>query len=414
MGTWLAAIVAVLTVTGCKYGADSFSCTGNASCGTGGTCQPNNLCSFPDNTCPSGQRYGDIAGTSSGDCVGELPIDASIDMPLPPDTRLCFGNAFPICLMALPTTQLTLSSTTPIDTDTASCAATTSGATGYCVLTGTTIAVEGVGNLRATGNKPLVLLAIDSITAIAGIDVGSHRGVNPETGAGADPAACTAMAGTNPNNGGGGAGGSFAGLGGAGAASANGGSTGGMPGPVASITTLRGGCPGHDGEGSSRGSGGHGGGAVLLIAGNSITIGGEINAGGEGGRAGQQNTSGGGGGGAGGMIVLDAQTVTNTALLLANGGGGGEGSGEATAGGNGGDPITIAAALGGTGLANGGDGGVGSATAAAGPGGTGNVGIVVNPGSLRGGGGAGGGGAGLIKAPAGASLGAMVSPTATQ
>ena len=412
MGTWLAAIVAVLTVTGCKYGAESFTCTGNASCGAAGTCQPNNLCSFPDATCPSGQRYGDIAGTMSGDCVGELPIDASIDMSVPLDMRVCFGNAFPICLMTAPTTQLTLTTTTPINTDTASCAATTSGATGYCVLTGTKISVEGAGNLRATGNKPLVLLAVDTITALAGIDVGSHRGVNPETGAGSDPAACTAMAGTNPNNGGGGAGGSFAGQGGAGAASANGGSSGGMPGPVATITALRGGCPGHDGEGSSRGSGGHGGGALLLIAGNSITIGGDINAAGEGGRAGQQNTSGGGGGGSGGMIVLDAPSVTSTSLLLANGGGGGEGSGEQTAGGNGGDPITIVAALGGTGLANGGDGGVGSATAAAGPGGPGAVGTIVNP-NLHGGGGAGGGGAGLIKAPTGASLGTMVSPATT-
>jgi hypothetical protein len=57
---------------------------------------------------------------------------------------------------------------------------------------------------------------------------------------------------------------------------------------------------------------------------------------------------------------------------------------------------------------------VGSATAAAGPGAPGSAGVIVNPGNLHGGGGAGGGGAGLIKATAGASLGTMVSPAATQ
>src|SRR5262245_32975510 len=135
MATWLAAIVAVLTVTGCKYGADSFACTSNVSCGTGGTCQPNSLCSFSDTSCTSGQRYGDLAGTASRQCVGELPIDASIDMPPPPpDARACFGSGLvSVCLAVTPTTPVTIEDVVIDTSDPSMCAATVSGADNYCV-----------------------------------------------------------------------------------------------------------------------------------------------------------------------------------------------------------------------------------------------------------------------------------------
>ena len=83
---------------------------------------------------------------------------------------------------------------------------------------------------------------------------------------------------------------------------------------AASLSEMRGRCPGQTGGGSSAGgSGGHGGGAVLLIAGNSITIAGAIKVGGSGGRGGPR-IGGGGGGGAGGRIVLDAPMITGTGL----------------------------------------------------------------------------------------------------
>jgi hypothetical protein len=340
------------------------------------------------------------------------PPDARHDAP--PDTLACYGTGIvQVCFAAPPTAPLTISTPTTIDTaNSAMCAATVSGADNYCVLVGTSITVDAP--LRATGAKPLVLIASDSITVNQLIDIGSHR-ITPEfIGAGADPAAC--LAGTLAGTRGGGAGGSFTGQGGNGGAGALGGPGGQAVNGTTIITELRGGCPGQDGNGGGKGAGGHGGGAVYLVANNRIDITGPgINAAGEGGAPGLPSagvSSGAGGGGSGGMIGFDAPTITCASLLLANGGGGGEGSGETTTGVPGADPSTTAAAIGGKGgSANGGDGGTGSAGPAAGAGGGGNNGAVSS--GNNGAGGAGGAGAGLIKAPATASLGTNVSPAAT-
>lgn len=423
MGTRAASIVAVVLVTGCGGNAEYRCDSPGHSCGTG-TCElTTGFCSVPDSSCSSGRRYdGTLAGDLSGQCVGggSQPSDAGVDVGIdtpPPDAPLsCYGTApISICFAAAPTGAQMYSGT--IDTGSSSMCATNvvSGGSGFCVLAAGTITIDS--KLRGTGTKPLVLLATDSITIGGGIDVGSHRNATPETGAGADPAECTTMAGTPPTMGGGGAGGSFVGRGGAGAVSGKAASTGGVSGLSATNITLRGGCPGQSGDGSNPGTGGHGGGAVLLIAVNSITIGNDITAGGEGGAGGSINSSGGGGGGAGGMIWLDAPVITNTnnRLVLANGGAGGEGSGlnAGSAGDPGEDSTTTTAASGGhQGPTNGGDGGDGSTGASAGGGEAGNPGT--NPGgTLPGGGGAGGGGAGLIKTRAGIDLGTKVSPTVT-
>jgi hypothetical protein len=423
MGTWVAAIVAVLTVTGCKYGADSFACTDNASCGAAGVCQANNLCSFPDATCPSGQRYGDIAGTNSGQCVGEtqMPPDAMPDMMLPPDARVCFGSdPLTICLASAPTSPLTISTATKIDTTSSSmCVATTSGGANYCVVAATNITITA--KLRGVGSKPLVLLASDSIsisTSTGLVDVGNHRG-DADLGAGADPTTpCTG--GTPPGQRGGGAGGSFAGKGGNGGRGNGGGQGGQAANGTTAVTELRGGCPGQAGDGGAAGAGGRGGGAVYLLAGNrlEITTGAApntgINAAGEGGAQGAPNngnSSGAGGAGSGGMIVFSAFTFNVDGLILASGGGGGEGSGEQNPGNPGSDPADTDPAAGGTGNAIGGNGGVGSPAMISGKGGDGNDGGQAGNDNAAGGGG--GGGAGLIKAPASASLGTLVSPPST-
>jgi hypothetical protein len=415
MGKWFAAVAVVVLATGCNFGASAFHCDTDHTCGAGGTCEANGLCSFPDDSCGSGgQRYGDLSGDLSGKCVGgnQPPVDAAIDaLIVPPvDALVCYGSGIvKICFASAPTQPLTIANPTMIDTaNPAMCATTVSGGSNYCVLVATTITINA--KLRATGTKPLVLIANDTITTGAQIDVGSHRGANPETGAGADSSTCAA--GTNPITGGGGAGGSFTGLGGAGGNGAGAAIGGGIPGIIAAaITELRGGCPGQDGQAGAandRGLHGHGGGAVFLIAGTKIDIGGGINAAGEGGTAGQKNTAGAGGGGSGGMIGFDAPMITITSLILANGGGGGEGSGTGnTPGTPGNDPTSISAATGGAGNStSGGDGGDGSAGIAAGPG------VAGNPGT-GGGGGGGGGGAGLVKAPSTANLGSQVSPAAT-
>jgi hypothetical protein len=423
MGSWVAALVAAALATGCNYGAGTFRCTGENQCGAGGTCEePDGLCSTPNGACPSGRAYSDLSGAQSGQCVvvgviagpdsgtsdAPLPIDAGIAIDALPtlDATACFGGGLVhVCLAAPPTQPLTIAARTVINTDDTSsaslCAALASGGD-VCVVAATILTVNA--DLHATGGRPLVVLASDALTVAAGgsIDVGSHRAPAsglPEIGAGANPSSCAA--GTLPGTSGGGAGGSFTGPGGAG----GGPNPGGSAASVGTVAELRGGCAGQDGNGPSHGAKGNGGGAVFLIAGNTITIAGTINAAGEGGAEGVTNSSGAGGGGAGGMIGFDAPMISATGLILANGGGGGEGSGVNLSGRPGADPTTPAAASGGNGGAgNGGDGGNGSAGAASGPGSPGANGTAA--------GGAGGGGAGLVKAPAQAALGTQVSPLA--
>ena len=313
----------------------------------------------------------------------------------------CFGNGIVhVCLEAALTVPLMISKRRLLDTDSSPMCVPVLNGKNYCVIAGTTIAVDA--RLRATGSRPLVLIASDSISVTALIDVGSSGASDPEIGAGAEPVSCP---GTNarPGVAGGGAGGSFVAEGGAGGASSG---AGGLPGAATTvISELRGGCPGQSGQGSGGGRGGHGGGAVYLIAGQRIIVIGEINASGESGNGGMGPMSGGGGAGAGGMIGLDAPTITGDALILANGGGGGEGSDDDADGIRGQDPNSIDAATGGNGGADGGgDGGDGAdAVTLARAGGAGRAG----------GGGGGGGATGLVIAPAGAMLGTQVSPPPT-
>ena len=309
---------------------------------------------------------------------------------------------------------------TSIDTATSPlCAATLSGGDRYCVIAATTITINAGISVQASGAKPLVLLASDSITigSLSTIDVGSHRATQNTAefvGAGADPTSCDAgIAPTTANGtGGGGAGGSFIGAGGKGGSGSNTNpGAGGIAGAIAAapVTTLRGGCAAQAGAGATSAAAGHGGGAVMLIAGHSIVMAdGVIDASGEGGSGGQFGLAGGGGGGAGGMIVLDAPSITSSDQIFANGGAGGEGGSQTQPGEAGRDPSDEQPALGGANInggGNGGDGAGGTAAATAGGnGGNGNTG---------GGGGGGGGGTGLLKAPANAVLGNQVSPPPT-
>lgn len=64
-------------VAGCG-GAGVFACTDASECGASGTCEANGFCSFPDDTCASGQRYGAHAPGGIADvCVEPLAESSS-------------------------------------------------------------------------------------------------------------------------------------------------------------------------------------------------------------------------------------------------------------------------------------------------------------------------------------------------
>ena len=95
-GWGLLAVLAALA--GCKT-SNVFDCTGDASCGTDGKCEATGYCSFPDDECPSGRRYGQFApseyarqcvdpedamGTGTGSSTSPTGVTASTTASTPP------------------------------------------------------------------------------------------------------------------------------------------------------------------------------------------------------------------------------------------------------------------------------------------------------------------------------------------
>lgn len=79
LGDWSAVSLGVLLVIGCNS-PETFNCQDDAGCGNDGECEANGFCSFPDEGCESGRRYGDLAGAGlQGQCVA--PGDGSTGTP---------------------------------------------------------------------------------------------------------------------------------------------------------------------------------------------------------------------------------------------------------------------------------------------------------------------------------------------
>jgi hypothetical protein len=333
--------------------------------------------------------------------------DAEVDAPPIDAPDLCIGEgAHEVCFTALPTTPVMYGGVTTLDTSlAATCTPTTNaGASGWCVIAGTTIEVLAAADVRVIGNKPVVFAATGDISVIGTIDVGSR---GSSSGAGANFVGCNG--GTNAtagNSSGGGFGGSFAGRGGNGEG-ADGGFGGIAPAIATNVTALRGGCPGGPGGpvNTLLAMGGAGGGALALVSRTKLLISGRLNASGAGGSAGEQPRQGSGGGGSGGMIVLDAPAIDATgANIFANGGGGGEGADLVNEGVFGQEPLSpLLAGIGGSGASAGGDGGEGSL------GGNGS-GPPMNASASNAGGGGGGGGAGVVLSTVVPLTGGNVSP----
>jgi len=265
------------------------------------------------------------------------------------------------------------------------------------IFTFASVSIEVTGGWFAGGDHAFVVVSQSTVDIAGIVDVGAGLSVG-RPGPGGGPGGTAGdgfgvggggggLEGSTINLRGGGAGGSFGGLGGAG------GSRDGLGGVVGAsygspeLIPLEGGAGGGAGAGAS-GEGGPGGGAIQIVARESIAVvGSSIIAPGGGGNRGQGDlgmslTGGGGGGGSGGAILLEAPMVRLRGALAVNGGGGG--------GGAAGDPgergvLAVSAPGGMEGLAGGrgGDGNDGS-----GVGGAGGSGML---------GGGGGGGAGRIR-----------------
>ncbi|HEU0114710.1 MAG TPA: hypothetical protein VFQ80_08535 [Thermomicrobiales bacterium] len=405
---------ALIVSTAACYGG-SFHCETNDQCagnGLMGICQADHFCSFGDITCPSGQRYGDSSGASSGQCVGGAGGEAGVDGEPGVDAQLCFGGALTVCLTMAPTMPLTLPPTVNTDTDCQQVVDQTNGLA-LCVLAGSVVTVDMT---RASGSRPLVVIAATALTINNALDVSSNAGTTGAAANSTDCAATNAMNGDDDQGGGGGgAGASFAtsgASGGHGDDNNNGLPVGQAPGgnsnAMQTPSAVRGGCRGGNGgsAGLGGGSGGDGGGAMYLIAGHNIAINGGAFASGSGGAAGP-SCGGGGGGGTGGLIGLDAPTIDISGEVAANGGAGGGGGGTSNAGQRGGDGTTTAYDQ----KATGGSAG----TTGGGPGGDGTtLGTLNGEAGTKGdcGGGGGGGGVGYVWVH-GTVNGNRISPTPT-
>lgn len=271
--------------------------------------------------------------------------------------------------------------------------------------------LAGGKEFRVVGNKAFGIVSTGNITIDGVLDGSSERSPasNPNVNLNGPGSlrgdSCGTATPPDPGDhiGGaaGGGGGAFQGAGGSGQDSDNdgGGATGALGGVAAALPNgPRGGCPGGAGGSNTVGGaelseGGRGGGAIYLVAADTIDVkgAGRIAAGGAGGQGGDDLDGGGAGGGSGGMILLEAPVVKIGGMLTANGGGGGGGAGATGKGGNGGNAniSDTMVAGGGSGFGPGGSGATGSVGAEL----KGTDNITPPPDA---GGGGGGGGAGVI------------------
>lgn len=72
-------LFAVIVVAGCLPRTE-YKCTVNGDCTSAGSiCEPTGYCSFIDDGCASGQRYGSLSGSFANQCVEGAVVDAGVD-----------------------------------------------------------------------------------------------------------------------------------------------------------------------------------------------------------------------------------------------------------------------------------------------------------------------------------------------
>lgn len=323
-------------------------------------------CTFQNGTVPS---------TSDAAPDGDAPTDATTDASpmfdvahLEPATEAMLTSA----------ADLMIDATTMIDTTNGTIVGPTiagvtiipsvpqSGGPDVMVIQARTITITS--NVRVLGDRPLILVATDTIIVDSTLDGSANLAVpgpgggGPKQGMGAGRDSLRGV-GIRDTGASGASYGTAGGAGGAVDATA-----GPLPPAVyGGPTLLAGGSGGGNGMPAACNSvGGGGGGGIQLSAAVSITITGAIHVGGGGGQRGVScggEGSSGGGGGSGGMVYLQAPMLLGSGALGGNGGGGGAGAGP-TGGAVGSSGGNATVSTGGTAGVNadvdGGDGGVGA------------------------------------------------------
>jgi hypothetical protein len=84
---YTAALAASLLLAGCSSTLNEYKCESSVDCigAEVGVCESSGHCSFADDTCPSGFRFGDNAGSETNTCVAsedEPPDAATVDPPV--------------------------------------------------------------------------------------------------------------------------------------------------------------------------------------------------------------------------------------------------------------------------------------------------------------------------------------------
>ncbi len=416
------AIGACVADGGCEYAVvpdadctDFNTCTVNDRCAADGECVGSQV-SCPPRSCATSSRC-----DADGGCVYDA-FDAGTACD---DGGVCNGSAacippFPFVPTNITPEQIPTPSTgrsvfdcgvTEIDTGTSGAPTMVNGCASLPPLSHASIEQGGIATLvlafddleiatgstlRLIGARPVILVSMKDITVF-----GTIRARSGAQDCGAVGAGGTGGGGTFSQSGGGGGGFGSAGATGGTAVGAPVGSGGGVNGGVA----LRGGCPGGRGGNNSDGRA-PGGGAVQLIARNTVFLsGGVITAPGSGGRGGTAFQAGNGGGSGGDIKIEAVRVVATTGALASNGGGGGQQTYDGN-GADGRDDATPAAGAGLIAFGGGGDGAAGATAATAG----GDEGVGVY-------GGGGGGGVGRIHINVASDCdfgpGVIISPQAT-
>jgi hypothetical protein len=197
------------------------------------------------------------------------------------------------------------------------------------VFTVNSVELSPNARIHVRGVNALVIVALDSITIDGELDANSQV-QGAWTGPGGSAASDSDAKGIGAGGGGAGTpsaaggGGGFCGVGGSGGSSDTAPSSAGPSYGTASLSPL---VAGSQGGSGNLGNGGAGGGAIQLVARNSISISGTVHLGAEGGSrsAGysMNNSQTASGGGSGGALLLESGSVIVTGTIAANGGGGG-------------------------------------------------------------------------------------------